>query len=100
MWPAGARPDRGGTEKNHLSRHQENTMSSTQYRRIVPILATTVLAVALGAVPASARQDMGPSTSPENFPYFHSIQRVGTQYTAGDDCTGNGVPAPGWVDER
>ena len=69
-------------------------MNTNQHRRIVPILVTTALAVALGALPASAGQDKGPATGPSNYPYFNSIQRVGTQFVALDYLTGKGVRAP------
>ena len=75
-------------------------MNTNQHRRIVPILATTVLAIALGALPAAARQEAGPAHLDTGYPYFKVIERVGTQRTAGDNTTGNGVPAPAWVEER
>jgi hypothetical protein len=88
-------------EQQHTtSHHQEHTVNTNQNRRPVQILTITALAVALGALPAAARQDAGPAHLDTGYPYFKVIERVGTQFTAGDNTTGNGVLAPAWVDER
>jgi hypothetical protein len=75
------------------------TRKTRQTRHGGAALLTTVIVLALGAVPAAAKQDPGPA---ETFveQIFCAIERVGTQYTACDNLTGNGVPAPAWVDER
>jgi peptidoglycan/LPS O-acetylase OafA/YrhL len=87
----------------------QNTARSTLHntakraRRVFPAIATAALLVALGSLPAAARQDPGPIV-PEHqattAPYSCAIQRVGTQFVRCDNLTGNGVPAPAWVDER
>ena len=77
-------------------------MNHTQrpHRRGVPAIATTLLLVALGTLPAAARQNAGTPEPAAPNTYFCALQRVGTQYVACDNLTGDGVPAPGWVDER
>ena len=80
-------------------------MNRIQHRRVAPVLATAALALTLGALPASARQDPGPTlpahrTGTVTASYFCALQRVGTQYVACDNLTGNGVPAPAWVEQR
>ena len=83
-------------------------MNSTQHtRRILPAIAVTALAIALGTLPAAARQDAGPALEPATTSSSSTasstrcaIERVGTQYVACDDLTGNGVEAPAWVAER
>ena len=75
-------------------------MNRTQHRRLIPLsILTLLVVVATGALPAAARQDSGPAHLGTN-PYSCQLQRVGTQYVACDNLTGNGVPAPAWVDER
>ena len=71
-------------------------------RGIVTTIAATALVVGLAALPASARQDPGQTNSPSqaNSAHFCTPERVGTQYVACDNLTGNGVPAPAWVRER
>lgn len=71
-----------------------------QHRRGLPVLATTILVIGLGALPAAARQDQGTAEPTAAASYFCALQRVGTQFVACDNLTGNGVPAPAWVDER
>jgi len=71
-----------------------------QHRRVLPIIATTILAVGLGALPAAARQDQGTAEPAAPATYFCTAQRVGSQFVACDNLTGNGVPAPAWVEER
>jgi hypothetical protein len=75
-----------------------NTIQQT--RRILPMITATALLVALGTVPAAARQDPGPAPVEPAATYFCAIQRVDTQFVGCDNLTGNGVPAPAWVDER
>jgi hypothetical protein len=59
----------------------------------------TALAAAVAVQPASARQDPGPS-APTTYSHQCLLQRVGTEFVRCDDLTGNGVPAPAWVDQR
>lgn len=75
-------------------------------RTIVATFFIAALTAAVTIQPAAARQDAGPSTSStsassstSSSPHC-SLQRVGTQFVLCDDLTGNGVPAPAWVDER
>ncbi|SDP12721.1 hypothetical protein SAMN04489867_1495 [Pedococcus dokdonensis] len=78
------------------------TRNVTATRRTWGVVATTALVVALGTLPAAAKQDPGQidqPTTPNVAIYFHPLERVGTQYVAGDNLTGNGVPAPRWVPE-
>lgn len=79
------------------------TTSTRRAWRVMPVLAATALVVGLGALPAAARQDPGkidaPATS-STATYFCTLERVGTQFVACDNLTGNGVPAPRWVHER
>ena len=75
------------------------TRSDHQNRHAAAALVTAVLLLALGTAPAAARQDPGTAELVVE-QTFCAIQRVGTQYTACDNLTGNGVPAPAWVDER
>jgi hypothetical protein len=66
------------------------------------VAATATFIVAVSAMPAAARQDPGqinPPTSSTGV-HFCTPERVGTQYVACDNQTGNGVPAPSWVHER
>jgi hypothetical protein len=103
MWVGCRRPDRGEVSTTHLSHHQEHTVNHTQHRRLTPVLGITALVIALGALPAAARQDPGPvvpEKQASTATYVCALQRVGTQFVRCDDLTGNGVPAPGWVDER
>jgi hypothetical protein len=72
----------------------------TPTRRGLAAIAVTAFVVGLGALPAAARQDAGSAHLGTDYPYFRTIQRVGSQYVAGDNLTGNGVPAPPWVPER
>jgi hypothetical protein len=71
-----------------------------QHHRGLPALATTILVIGLGALPAAARQDQGTVEPTTAATYFCALQRVDTQFVACDELTGNGVPAPAWVDER
>lgn len=75
-------------------------MDTHQHRLIVTVLTVTALTAVLGALPAAARQDAGPATGHPAAPYRCAIQRVDTQFVGCDNLTGNGVPAPAWVDER
>ena len=86
--------------QNTTSATHRNTASRT--RRGLPTIATAALLVALGSLPAAARQDPGPII-PEHqatSTYFCAIQRVDTQFVGCDNLTGNGVPAPAWVSKR
>jgi hypothetical protein len=74
--------------------------SQDQHRRGLPVLATSILVIGIGALPAAARQDQGTAKPAAAATYFCAPQRVGTQFVACDNLTGNGVPAPAWVDER
>lgn len=78
----------------------DRTVTST--RRAVRVITATAVVVALSALPAAARQDPGriDPPSPSTATYFCAPQRVGTQFVACDNLTGNGVPAPGWMRER
>lgn len=79
-------------------------MDTNQHRRILTVLTatalTTALTTAFAALPAAARQDAGTATGHPAAPYRCAIQRVDTQLVGCDNLTGNGVPAPAWVDER
>ena len=75
-------------------------MTTSQHRRVLSALTVTALAIALTALPAAARPESGPSTGPQQDPYRCALQRVDTQFVGCDNLTGNGVPAPAWVDER
>lgn len=110
MWVRCPQPDRGGVSRDHLSKHQEHTVNTSQRttrsarpaRRGWRIAAATTFAVVLSALPASARQDPGQLDPPSRATnaHFCAPERVGTQYVACDNLTGNGVPAPTWVHER
>jgi hypothetical protein len=82
----------------------QSTVTSTQRtHRAWGVVATTAFVVALGALPAAARQDPGqidPPPTSSTAIYFCPLERVGTQFVACDNLTGNGVPAPAWVHER
>jgi hypothetical protein len=87
--------------QNTASKIMNHTTSRT--RRVFPTIATAALVVALGTVPAAARHDPRtgfPERQATPTTYFCAIQRVDTQLVGCDNLTGNGVPAPGWVDER
>lgn len=80
-------------------------MNTNQHRRLIPVLATTALVVALSTLPAAARPDPGPAVpgNPATIARVTTscaLERVGTQFVACDNLTGNGVPAPAWVPER
>ena len=81
--------------------HQHRTITST--RRAWGVLAAATLVVAVSALPAAARQDPGQIDTPApptTATPFCPLERVGTQFVACDNLTGNGVPAPRWVHER
>lgn len=82
----------------------QNTITTVRpNRRALGVVAATALAVALTALPAVARPDPGQIDAPAQSTtaiYFCPPERVGTQYVACDNLTGNGVPAPAWVHER
>lgn len=63
---------------------------------------TATFIVAVSAMPAAARQDPGQIDPPASSTgvHFCTPERVGTQYVACDNQTGNGVQAPSWVHER
>jgi hypothetical protein len=66
------------------------------------VVAVATAVVALSALPAAARQDPGQVDAPAqstSATYFCTLGRVGTQFVACDNLTGNGVPAPRWVRE-
>ena len=75
------------------------TRTDRQTRHSAAALVTAVLLLVLNAMPAAAKQDPGTAELVVE-QTFCAIQRVGTQYTACDNLTGNGVPAPAWGDER
>ena len=79
-------------------------MNTSQHRRTAFVLSATApvlaLLLAAGALPAAARQDAGLSNPQQASTPFCAVERVGSQYVACDNLTGNGVPAPAWVDER
>lgn len=74
--------------------------SSSNARRASHAIAAAAILITLGTLPAAARPDPGPANPQVSEPYRCAIQRVGTQYVGCDYLTGNGVPAPAWVDER
>ena len=86
-----------------MNASQSTVTSTRRTHRAWGVVAATTFVVALGALPAAARQDAGridpPATSSTAI-YFCTPERVGTQYVACDNLTGNGVPAPAWVHER
>ncbi len=88
----------------NATQNTSQTQSHRPFRATTfSIIAATALVVVFGTVPAAARQD--PRTGfPEHqatpTTYFCAIQRVDTQLVGCDNLTGNGVPAPAWVDER
>ena len=67
-------------------------------RTTTGIAALSLLSFCIVAGPATARQDSG-ATASRISQAHRSLARVGTQYVAGDDLTGNGVPAPAWIPE-
>ena len=79
-------------------------MNTSQHRRTAFVLSATApvlaLLLAVGTLPAAARQEAGPSNPQPASTPFCAIERVGSQYVACDNLTGNGVPAPAWVGER
>ena len=86
-----------------MNASQTTITSGRRIRRARRILVATTVAVTLGALPAAARQDPGridTPAPPTTAVYFCSPERVGTQFVACDNLTGNGVPAPAWVPER
>jgi hypothetical protein len=90
--------------RQHLTSRdrQEHTVNQTQhqFRRTLTVTIASTLTLALGTLPAAARQDAGPLQRATDHPYTCALQRVGTQFVGCDNLTGNGVPAPAWVDER
>lgn len=79
-------------------------MNHIQHHRVTPVLSGTALVLTLlltvGVLPATARQDAGPGIHEPETTSFCALERVGSQFLACDNLTGNGVPAPAWVDER
>jgi len=81
----------------------QSTVSSTRRNhRAWGVIAAATVVVALSALPAAARQDAGQIDQPSQATSspFCTPERVGTQFVACDNLTGNGVPAPAWVHER
>lgn len=76
--------------------------------RALAVTAAALFTLTLCAAPSFASQDAGPPIVPATATATDddrdrdrcSIARVGDQYVACDNLTGNGVPAPAWVPER
>ena len=106
MWLRVRRRDRGGVSRTRPTRLQEHTVNRIQPRRLTTVLASTslvsILVIGFGSLPASARQDAGPGLDPSAASTSTScpLQRVDDQFVACDNLTGNGVAAPGWVEQR
>lgn len=89
-----------------MNAHQSTlttTRPSRSTRRGWGVTVVTTVVVAVSALPAAARQDPGETASPAPATTATSscpLERVGTQFVACDNLTGNGVPAPAWVPER
>lgn len=76
-------------------------MFNTQHhlaRTTTGIAGLSLLSLCLVTGPASAQQDSGP-TAPRIDQSHRVLARLGAQFIVGDDLTGNGVPAPGWIRE-
>lgn len=73
-------------------------MSTTRRTITTTIALAGLLVLGTGSVPATARQDAGPTvvhTIPDEG--HCPLARVGTQFVKCDNLTGNGVRAPGWI---
>lgn len=89
----------------NAGQHRTTTSTRRTHRthRTWGVAAAATFVVALSALPAAARQDPGQIDTPApptTAIYFCALERVGTQFVACDNLTGNGVPAPAWVPER
>ena len=80
--------------------------STKRTTSITTVVLSSLLVLGTTASPAAARQDPGQvstraeqPTSPPDEGTNCPLQRVGTQFVRCDNLTGNGVPAPGWLDE-
>ena len=79
--------------------------TTTMMRRLSLASSSSLLVVAALALPASARQDVGQGQATNTTRITGNasrcdLARVGTQFVACDELTGNGVPAPGWIATR
>jgi hypothetical protein len=73
-------------------------MFTTRRTITTTIALASLLLLGTGSLPATARQDAGPTvvhTIPDDGRC--PLTRVGTQFVKCDDLTGNGVSAPGWI---
>ena len=83
--------------------HRPTTASrSTASAATASAALAGILVLGFGVLPASARQDAGPAADPDQGGTSTSctLQRVGDQLVACDNLTGNGVAAPGWIQQR
>lgn len=84
----------------------DTTSLARPRHRMLLATASALVAVALTALPASARQDAGPTEKPSASSTSSTtdgrcpLRRVGSQLVRCDNLTGNGVAAPAWVLER
>ena len=85
-----------------MFQHQHNPQRQQLTRGLAftTTAVLTTLALGLGAWPAAARPDAGPTATRAVPAGECLLERVSTQYVRCDDNTGNGVPAPAWIPER
>ena len=73
-------------------------MFTTRRTITTTITLASLLVLAAGSTPATARQDPGPIVVHTILDDGHcTLARVGTQFVKCDNLTGNGVPAPSWI---
>jgi hypothetical protein len=110
--PAGVPRDERGSGQIRTTRHQETTVFHPQTRtdthslhRALAATAAALVTLGLNVGPSFASPDPGPPIAPATSVATSdgwgqcSITRVGDQYSACDNLTGNGVAAPAWVPE-
>lgn len=80
-------------------------LNTKTHRRALAVAAAALVTLGLSAGPTFASPDPGPPIVPAGAVASSgewggcSIARVGDQYSACDNLTGNGVAAPAWVPE-
>lgn len=94
-------PHRGRAQLHPNQIRGAQAASAITHRRWPVVAATTLLLTSAVALPASARQDPGPSSGyTASTPIEQQtcpLTRLGAQLVRCDNLTGAGAPAPLWV---
>lgn len=86
---------------HHHPRQLRGAASAPTNRRWPAVAATALLLTSVAALPASARQDPGPTAGSSRSTAARQqtcpLTRLGAQLVRCDNLTGAGTPAPLWV---